>query len=413
MTKKQKLELEQSEKRQRINEILNKNEKTEQDHNELSDLTKQMQGIEVEYRAAVYAEEGEQVERETRAAHSDLDAEARERLELRSRASLTNYIQRYMGGKLPQGAELELQEIAKVNAIPMELWDVEQRADTVTGTPSSVGVNLDNIRPMVFSKSVAPMLGIEMPRVESGTYASATISTPLTAGTKVKSGVQEATAADFTVQTATPKRISARLSMTLEDVAAVGAGNFESVLRENLSLVLSDALDDQVLNGDGQAPNLTGIFQRLTDPAAPAAGVVNWVGFAKQVASGVDGLWANSIKDVCIVVNPETYRLAASTFQGSDAEMSAAAYAEKYSGMFWTNKRMPDTASNVAQALLYRKGRMGMRTAVCPHWGEVGIDDVYTGANKAERYVTFHVLIGATILVQPNAYKQVAYRVST
>ena len=48
---------------------------------------------------------------------------------------------------------------------------LETRADTVTGTPSTVGVNLDRIRPAVFAKSIAPMLGIEMPRVESGTFA--------------------------------------------------------------------------------------------------------------------------------------------------------------------------------------------------------------------------------------------------
>ena len=347
MTHKQKLELEVSEKRQKLNELLNKQDKNAEEYEELNQLSQRMQNLEVEMRAAITLEGTEQEQRETRAAHSDLDAEARDRLELRSRASLTNYIQRYMGGKLPQGAELELQQAARVDSIPMELWDVEQRADAVTSTPSSVGVNLDQIRPTIFAKSVAPMLGIEMPRVESGTYASATISTALTAGTKAKSGAQEATAAAFTVTTATPKRVSARLSVTLEDVAAVGAMNFESVLRENLSLALSDALDVQALNGNGTAPNLTGIFKRLTDPSAPAAGIINWVGFAKQVASGVDGLWANTIKDVCIVVNPETYRLAASTFQGSDAEMSAAAYAEKYSGMFWTNKRMPYCTSLV------------------------------------------------------------------
>ena len=54
-----------------------------------------------------------------------------------------------------------------------------------------------------------------------------------------------------------------------------------------------------------------------------------------------------------------------------------------------------------------------MRTAVCPHWGEVSIDDIYSGSAKAERYFTMHVLLGDVILVQPNAYAQVAFRVST
>ena len=75
----------------------------------------------------------------------------------------------------------------------LELWDVaqpehraEHRADVATDAPGTVGVNLDRIRPAVFSQSVLPRLGVEMPRVESGTYASATISTSLTAGSQAK-----------------------------------------------------------------------------------------------------------------------------------------------------------------------------------------------------------------------------------
>ena len=55
-------------------------------------------------------------------------------------------------------------------------------------------------------------------------------------------------------------------------------------------------------------------------------------------------------------------------------------------------------------------GSMGMRTAVCPHWGEVTIDDIYSGSAKAERYFTMHVLLGDVILVQPSAYAQLAYQ---
>ena len=96
-----------------------------------------------------------------------------------------------------------------------------------------------------------------------------------------------------------------------------------------------------------------------------------------------------------------------------------ADYAMAKFGGWWTSKRMPATASNVQQAILYRKGRSaagasaGMRTAVCPHWGEVSIDDIYSGSAKGERAFTMHVLLGDVILVQPDAYAQVTFRVST
>ena len=80
---------------------------------------------------------------------------------------------------------------------------------------------------------------------------------------------------------------------------------------------------------------------------------------------------------------------------------------------------MPTTEAHIQQGILYRKGRSamgasaGMRTAICPHWGEVSIDDIYSGSAKGERYFTMHVLLGDVILVQPDAYAQVAFRVST
>ena len=118
--------------------------------------------------------------------------------------------------------------------------------------------------------------------------------------------------------------------------------------------------------------------------------------------------------------------LAAKTFQSAAnyrGEMSAAAYAARETGGFWTNKRMPDsdtflTVTSVQQAILYRKGRsmMGgagaMRTAVCPHWNRVSIDDIYSGSASGERYFTMHVLLGDVILVQPDAYAQVAFKIA-
>ena len=122
------------------------------------------------------------------------------------------------------------------------------------------------------------------------------------------------------------------------------------------------------------------------------------------------------------MANPETYRLSLRTFRdaaGQDlGDVSFADYAMQHYGGWWTNKRMPDKAAHIAQAILYRKGRsmqggsMGMRTAVCPHWGEISIDDITSGSAKGERYFTMHVLLGDVILVQPDAYSQIALRVS-
>ena len=319
------------------------------------------------------------------------------------------------------------------------MWDVpisrrdgegERETPAITPAPGTVGVNLDPIRPAVFANSIAPRLGIEMPRVMSGTYASATITTSQTAAPLDKSAAAVGTAGALTVATATPKRVSARLELRLEDVAAVGQENFESILRENLALALSDQLDDQAINGNGTAPNLSGIFQGLADPTAAPTAVADFDAFVGAFAGGVDGLWSVGVKEVAIACGVETYRLSASTFRdpasgtaGGRGDMAFSDYGMGHYGGWWTNSRMPGAATfmsvdNVQQAILYRMGRSmaggggAMRTAVCPHWGIVDIDDIYSGSAKGERYFTMHVLLGDIIIVQPGAYAQVAFQVA-
>ena len=40
------------------------------------------------------------------------------------------------------------------------------------------------------------------------------------------------------------------------------------------------------------------------------------------------------------------------------------------------------------------------------------IDDIYTGSASGERYFTMHVLLGDVIVVQPDAYAQVAFKLA-
>ena len=419
----------QSRERQRMAELGLADSLTDETRAELDTIEAGTPDLERQIRAAQTAVEQEEAEQTVETRATEPDAEMRERVELRSKASLTRFLTAAMGGKLFAGAEAELCAAAwpdgeppvetEGRAIPLELWDVprpvEQRADTPTASPATVGVNLDPIRPAVFAASIAPRLGVAMPRVMSGTYATATISTSLTAGARTKGDARESSAAAFTVSTATVKSVSARLSIRIEDVASVGVGNFESALRENLGMALSDELDDQAINGNGTAPNLAGFLSRLTSGTDPTA-VATFDNFVAAFAGGVDGLWASRMNEVAIVCGVDTYRLSAKTFRdaaGQDlGDTSFADYAMAKFGGWWTNKRMPAPASNIQKAILHRRGRAGMRTAVCPHWGVVSIDDIYSGSAKGERHFTAHVLLGDVILVQPDAYAEVEFKVA-
>ena len=214
-------------------ELLQVDDLSDEQRSELDTIEKGTPDLERQIRAATVANEEEESEAETRATEHP-DAEQRERIELRSRAQLTGYLLARAQGRMVSGAEAELCAAAGVVGIPLELWDVPvpvERRDgmetrAVAPAPGTVGINLDPIRPAIFANSIAPRLGIAMPRVGTGTYATATITGSQPAEAKAKSGASAAMAGALTVTTATPKRVSARLELTIEDIAAVGQANF-------------------------------------------------------------------------------------------------------------------------------------------------------------------------------------------
>ena len=359
-----------------------------------------------EYRAAI--EEGI----ETGAPVVD-DAEYRERLTLRSKATLGGFVLARMQGRMPSGELAEYAAACGVtDGIPIDIFEkdrpapVEHRADAATVSPATgTGATLAPVQPFVFSKSIAPMLGIDMPTVGSGAYSEATISTALSAAAKAKGAAEESTAAVLTPETATPRRITGRLTLNIEDIAAIGQANFESAMRDNLMMVMGDRYDSQCITGDGVAPNVNGLVNQLTDPADPGA-VATFALFLKAAADQVDALWATELSEVAMITNADVYRLSAQVFRANNADLSFSDYARQALGGWSCNARMPaTTAGKIAQAIVYRMGKLGIRTASHPTWANLTIDDVYSDSASGQRHVTMHLLVGSQVLViQPGAY---------
>lgn len=342
---------------------------------------------------------------------ADGDAEHRERIELRNRCTLGSYIAAFTAGRNVAGAEAELMAAAcgEHTGIPIELWErdrpaPETRADSPTGAPSTVGVNLQPIQPYLFARAVVPRLGVAMPSAATGTYASPTITGNNTPAPRNKGQAIESNAATITVTSATPKRISARLSLRLEDIAAVGQANFENALRENMAMALSAELDNQGLNGDGTAPNLSGLLAGVTTYAntAPTA-AAGFSGYHMLMADLIDGNWAEMASHIHAAVGVETYRVLFGLFASHDDSVSALMSLKNHLGGLWTSERMPDPVSNLQDAIAVRMGH-GATKAVCPHWGRVEIDDIYTDSASGIRHFTAHVILGDVIIVQPSAY---------
>ena len=250
-----------------------------------------------------------------------------------------------------------------------------------------------------------------------------TISTSVPAGEVAKGGDAADTAGALTARTTGPRRISSRLELTLEDIAAVGQAGFESALRENAAMALSDAYDDACINGDGVAPNIDGLVNQLTDPTNPTA-IAGFDAFVAAFADQIDGLWAGTMREVSIIAAVDAYKLSARLFRDrvidagnrggvSLGDMTFANFAEKMTGGWRTNKRMPATVSTIARGIVFRMGRPAMRSAVHPTWGRIATDDPYTLSRSGRRAFTLHVLVGDKVLItQPDAYDLVEFKVA-
>ena len=422
MTKAQTITIRLSECRQKINDLLGVEDRSADQQAELETLTGEIQKLEPELRAAIAAEP----DPEARVTDT-LDPETREKRELRGKATLGGFLLAALQGRVPSGAEAEYAAAfgAPVGHVPMDLWEGDRpAAETRAATPApttGTGTTVAPIQPFVFAPSIAPRLGIDMPSVGSGAYSVMTVSTALPAAPKAKGDDADDTAGALAAVTANARRVSARMTVTLEDVATIGAAGFESALRQNVSMALSAELDDQAINGNGTAPNINGLIAQLTDPTNPTA-VTTFDAWVEAFANQIDGLWSSMMTDVRMVVNVDAYKLAAKTFRGAATagapNQTAADYLRSATGGFWTNKRMPATPSsgandNIARGIVHRAGRTGLRTACLPTWGTISVDDIYTSSRSGQRHFTVHALVGDKVLiVQPDAYDLAEFKVA-
>ena len=413
----------QSRERQRMAELSLVDELTPEQREELDTIERATPDVERQIRAAQIAADDEIVE--TR----DLgpDTEMRERIELRGKTSLTNYLLARAQGRLVSGAEAEYSAACDTESgdIPVDLFGMstelrtlETRADMATPAPGTVGINLDPVYPLIFARAVLPRVNVAMPRIASGTYATASWTTALSAAAKGKGDAQESTAGAMTPVSSGPHRVSARLSLRLEDIAEIGVENFESSARQQLMLAMSAELDRLGLLGDPatNTDDPQGLLSQLTDPADPTT-VIDFDGFVGLAANAIDGgPWAEGLGDIKVLTNADTAKLAERTFQSAASykgELSAGAYLREKSGGFFSSSRMPATAANIAQCLRVRSSTMGldgvnaMRLATCGVYNNISIDDIYSSSASAIRHFTMHVLITDVLIQQPNAFERV------
>ena len=390
MTVLQKLQVRQSEIREQLNTLLGLETRTEAQDTELTELTGEGQAIEPEIRAAIVAAPDEQT-----VVTPTGDPEHRERLELRNRTGLADYLRAAAGGTSVSGAAKEYAAACKipdVGHVPMALFGrttpiLEERA--ITPGPAVKGA-LQPIVPYLFERSAAASLGIMMPSVPSGQVQIPKVGTAPPSDTLAKDGTAPATAAAVTLVNQSPVRIAGSFEVRVEDLAVMPS--LESALSEAMQGSLSNELDEQTFNG--AAGELNGLFTQATDATAATA-VENMTTGISRFASLVDGRHAYTLGDLRAVIGSKTFALYAGTFANANkGDVSLFDYLSQMLGSIRVSDRVPAVASTA------QKGIVVLSASSTPPkihvWDAMQIvRDPYSGAGVGK------VTLTATALVSP------------
>ena len=414
MTHRQRLEIRSSEIRQRLNEVagLEGDALTDEIRSESETLQTEYRDTETKLRAAIVADGGTE---DTQG--NEVDAEQRERLELRGRSRVSSFVTAAVHGRTVDGAEAECSAAYGCpGAVPLAMFERagrpvdEHRA--VTPGPATAATSLAPIVPAIFQRSVAAYLGIDMPTVESGDAGYPVLATSLTGGPKAESAAAAESAGAFEVTTARPRRITGSVRFTREDSSRLGG--MEQALIQNLSDVLTDGGDNQALNGSGTGDGtLNGLLNILDDPDAPAADEETFARYVVAVASHVDGLFAVDLAGLRMLVGPHTYRHAAGKFRSNNDSMTAESWLTNRTGGFRTSGRIAAPVGSIQQSVVRRANPAGDRVAVMPVWEGVElIRDPYTDAAKGEVVITGLMLVGDVVVLRSGAFVQDSFRLA-
>ena len=414
MRKSQSTMLKLSEKRQALGVALEKANKdgvTPEEKtaalNEVEAGTTEIRQLEIEYRAHVVTEDAED-----RSGEGDMELQEERRL--LATASIVPFLHEAVSGRPCSGAEHEIRaailgDEARPNIVPIDMLEVrqrpgiEQRADAVT--PVAAAALADGsqagILPRVFTRSIAARLLVSMPSVPVGSANYPVMLTGTTAGMRAPDAVIDAGAASFTGFTLDPVRLTARYLFRIEDT--VKLRGYEDALRMDLSAVMSDAMDNEMVNGDGTAPSVNGFLHELGSADSPT-GVSTAVQMYELFAGLVDGLNAYGWGDLRAIIGGKLFTYMSSTFRANQSENTVYDYLAQRMAGISVSSRIPamigtSGADAKTQHAIAALTSYPGRNAVAPIWRGVElIRDPYTEAAKGRVALTAVMLWNFKIL---------------
>ena len=381
----------QSELRSRLAGLAAQETRTADEETELTAVETKLSGCEPELRAALSAAAAEDDSART---VETTDPENRERLELRGKTGIGDFLSAAAVGGPVTGAAAEYAAACGVPVggyLPMSIFasapTVETRA--ITPGPAVKGM-LQPVVPFVFERSAAASLGIVMPTVPRGQVQILKITTAVPADTLAKDGAAPATAAAVTLVNQAPVRIAGSFEVRTEDLAVMPT--LESALSEAMQGSLSNELDESTFNG--ASGELNGLFTQATNVNAAGAVETYTTGIGRFAAL-VDGRHAYTLADVRAVIGSKTFALYAGVFANTNkGDVSLLDYLTRMLGSIRVSDRVPGVSSSA------QKGIVVLSASSTPPkihvWDAMQIiRDPYSGAGAGK------VTLTATALVSP------------
>ena len=352
----QKLQVRQSEIREKINTLLGNDSRSETEQAELETLTTEGQKLEPEIRAAIVAEP------DPNETHVGGDAADLELRSLIQEASPGRILAAVHGRRNTEGREAELQQHFKVggNELPHAMLEVRAQ----TEAPANVATQQAEIIQPIFGQTAAAFLNIPMPTVPPGAATYPIISSRPSPETPAEGATVTADipAETFAAELLKPQAAQAQIEFSREDAAS-----FPS-MSDSLGRVIVDAtgfeLDRQLLLHTTEGLLTAG----LTAPGNPAA-QSTFVDYRKALNDQVNGREAGVASDCRVLMGSATYAHADGLYRTSESELSALDWLMEKSGGTRVHVAVPAVAAKRQDAVIAKA--LGHTHAVMPVWSAI------------------------------------------
>ena len=328
------------------------------------------------------------------------DPETRERLELRGRTGVADFLSAAAGGREVTGAAAEYASacgVASLNRLPLDIFRDGHQPEVRAITPGpAVDGPVEPAVPFVFQRSAAASLGIQMPTHGAGAVQVPRVTTAPPADTLAKDAAAPS-GRHRSRWTRRRRRESADSSRfvwktwpSIRNWKPCSVNPFVGHSRTNWIT--------RFFNGD--AAGLNGLFLQAADVTVAGA-IETYATGIGRFAALVDGSMAYSLADLRCVVGPSTFAV----FMGLISDgVPLADYLESKLGSFRVSNRMPAIASKGQKGVVTLNGGPSpIRVYV---WNALEIvRDPFSGAGSGKVVLTATALVSEVYI--PHTTSQV------